>query len=284
MYQLFGQQAQKTPPVPSTGNPRLDAMHGKLYVNRPDEWDQAIGMDPAEFYRLWTADLPGEPVIRVELNGGGQGTLSIRCQHQGKEVFWAERQFDRPRGTMNLDEVRIENENLRRKGLGKILFENQLNVARRWGINTLSLKAGREDGPYFWSRRGAYIAHFPNADESRQPFTGFKRDIENGLKYLEGTLSDEFAAQVRTALDRDGQKANTVIARLPGETAPGDPMATELFDYVTEFRAVFHLDDPAQMAQVEQGLASMDLIRARAQTIFSQNTENKQEISLRPSA
>ncbi len=168
--------------------PRFEALRGKLFVDKHDEWDQAIGMDPGKFYDLWTADLPGTCSLRVELCGGGQGKIELSCVHDGRQILRAERQFDRPRGTMNLDEVRIETETLRRKGVGKTLFANQLNVAQPWGIKTLTLKAGREDGPLFWARRAALIERFANAAEERQPLTRFKSDIERGLRELDGEL------------------------------------------------------------------------------------------------
>ncbi|MCB9990506.1 MAG: hypothetical protein H6867_03880 [Rhodospirillales bacterium] len=256
----------------STGNPKLDALRGKLYVNKPDEWNQAIGMDPARFYALLSKDLPGNVFVSVELNGGGQGSLKVRSDLDGKELFWAERSFDRPRQTLKLEEVRIEHEQMRRKGIGKVLLQNQLDVAQAWGIEKLTLKAGREDGPFFWSRRGAAIDRIEGVPEDRQPVARFAKDIEDGIRSLDGTLSDDFISKARQALAEDGVMANCTIARLPDTfEKDGQPrlMSAALFDYVTEFRSLFDLSDEAQMDRVVDSLGDMDAVRARLRAEFA---------------
>lgn len=261
MYQSFNRTNQQGARVP---DPRFAALRGKLSVDRPAEWEEAIGMDPAEFYRLWTADLPGMVTMQVELNSGGQGEISLRSSGQGRHYFEATRRFDRPRGTMELKEVRIENPDLRRKGIGKVLLDNQFNVARRWGLHKFTLRAGREDGPYFWARRGAYMEDSPNAAPERQPLHYFSRDIEKGLYELEGSLSERFASAVRAELDKGGLDLNTRLARLPGAAE-----AAELFGFVTEYRAYFDLADPVQMAQVQKSLGDINGLREGLRVQFA---------------
>lgn len=237
----------------SSGGDRFAALKGKLLVIKPVQWDEAIGMEPAEFYDLWTRDLPGEITIFLELTGGGQGKLMLTSRDNGKVLFEAEREFDRPRWTMNLEEASVKDVDMRRKGIGKILFDNQLALAEKWGIRKFTVRAGREDGPYYWSRRGAYLADEPHTAEERKPVNIFRGDIEKGLAALAGTLEPEFAAQARKALDTAGCHANCVIARLPG-SAP-------LFKHVMPFRAAFDLDNAEQMALVREGLAGVARLR-----------------------
>ncbi len=65
--------------------------------------------------------------------------------------------------------------------------------------------------------------------------------------------------------DGNGQDINIRIARL----SPMDDVVA-LFGYVTEYRAVFHLDDAAQMERVHESLSGISDIRARLQAEFPQ--------------
>ncbi len=246
----------------------FEALKGKLYVNNPDKWDAFIPIDPAEFYKLWTKDLPGAPFVSIDFTGGGQGDMRISSRHNNSELFYAEQYFDTPRGTMDIKEIRIEDPAMRCKGLGKIFLDNQFNVARRWGLKSLFLVAGRENGPFFWSRRGAYIGVSPVVSESCQPLTFFKRDIKYGLCRLEKSLSEEFEQKVRTSLVEDGLNTNCVIARLPG-VFNGRSMAFELLSCVTAFRVSFHLDDARQMKQVHENMSDIKALRVNMAATFS---------------
>ncbi len=119
-------------------------------------------------------------------------------------------------------------------------------ACKEWGIKKISLKGGREDGAYFWSRRGGYIESW-FVDR-------YKDDMRRELKKLEGGLSAEALARINRIIDDSGPEVAARLARLP-DTVNGQPVGLLLLKPL-EMRMEFNLDDPVQMKLIEESLKS----------------------------
>src|SRR3569833_906786 len=96
----------------------FDKVEG-LYVDRKNEWDEAVGLPPEKFHELWTRGMFGKPKLDLELTGGGQGDWRLKTPE-----LTGNGHFDHGRSYIFLDEIRIEKEGQRRSGAGKKFFSN----------------------------------------------------------------------------------------------------------------------------------------------------------------
>jgi GNAT superfamily N-acetyltransferase len=213
-----------------------------LYVDRKEEWGEAIGLPPEKFHALWTNDMPGKPKLDLELTGGGQGNWSLHTPELDGNGH-----FDRSRSYIFIDEIRIGNESLRRRGAGKKFLSNLVDACREWGLNHIELRGGREDGAYFWSRRGFYI----------QPWyvERFKTDIRENLAGLGDKVPAAVRDQVNDILDHSGPEVNIRLARLE-DAVDGVPVGLTLLRLAAPARMDLFLDNPEQMQLARKGLKS----------------------------
>lgn len=220
-----------------------------LYIDRsnPDwqsEWKKAVNIPPAEFIDTWGKGLPGEPRLSIDMTGGGHGEWNYRSHLQGKTLLSAEGEFSRLHGSLRLKEIRIENESERRHGMGKRFFENLLDACNKWGISKIELSGGREDGAYFWLRRGGFLQ-----DHSIRLF---KDDVLQNLAALKDRLPEETVRKISAIVGDSGPDVGVRIARL--EEKVGDQPLSLLLVKNTEPRLVFNLKNDAQMEWINRGL------------------------------
>jgi hypothetical protein len=210
-----------------------------LWVDRREQWREAVGLPPKHFVDLWTKDLPGNPLLSLSFSGGGQGDWDLTAKGLA-----AEGNFSKTHGTLFLKEVRIPDDGNRRHGTGKRFFGNMIAACKEWGIKQITLKAGREDGAYFWARRGGYVeSYFVNR---------YKDELRQELIKLKNALPPATMARIGSIIDESGQDVAARLARLP-DTVGGQPVGLLLLK-PHEMRMEFNLDDPGQMKLIEKGL------------------------------
>lgn len=229
-------------------NKPADAPDG-LIVNDWSQWDQAIGMAPQEFYEGWIRGLPGRGVLSLEFSGGGQGHIDFTLFEGTKIALSAERNFDRPRKTMQLKELRVTD---RGQGLGKQLLRNQIDLAARWGVNKFTFKAGREAGPYFWSRRYAHIPAMPG--HPRDPLEHFQSAAKSGLDASRDALGQSFCRAAQDALRQDPAHPNIALAYLQTPHRGQGQMRYLFQRHIGEFPAEMDLADVRQLDQIRRSL------------------------------
>lgn len=217
------------------------------------EWNDTLGMKPQRFYEVFAGDLPGEPHVFIELQGYGHAELSVGSSVGGKRFLSVDQNLSRHHGTFHLEEIRVEGEGDRRGGTGKIYFANIVGLCRELGIKRIEMRAGREDGPYFWSRRGAYVE--PHLVDR------FKESVRENLAAISDELAPERIAAINRILDEHGGDVNAALARLP-DIYDDEPLAARLL-YGTNPRVFFDLSDPGQQADIEKGLHDIEALRQR---------------------
>jgi hypothetical protein len=227
---------------------QLDNMKGRLGVSRSGEWEKnwldTIGMPPQKFYDMLTDSLEGDHKVYIELKGSGMGSISLETKHEGEKVFSADIDFSRIHGTLTIDEVRVEKTEGRRRGTGKQFLANILAVSEHWGLDVIRLRAGREDGPLFWSARGAFLEDSPVLKER------FISAVSEAATELD--LDEKTRDELEKILGSAGPDMNFNIASM-GNKADGKPLAALLLRN-TNPRLEFRLKDDRQMSLVKDSI------------------------------
>ena len=109
-------------------------------------------------------------------------------------------------GRATIDTRKRDIATARGRGVGKALLNNQFNVAARWGISQFNFKAGKEDGPFFWSRRGAAMSE---AEWCRAKVA----DLESAILEL-GDLSNEQDAKFISQTMNQRKIAEKIVSAL----------------------------------------------------------------------
>jgi len=241
----------------STGS-ELDQLKGRLSVygsgqSATEAWNDAIGlMRPQTFYNTLSRNLPGKVEMTIESARGGQGNLTIRVNHGGKTLIEIENKFSRPHNYIFFDEWRVSAENNRGKGLGSILLDNHLEVMRPWGLRFIELRAGREDGPVYWAKKGFQIKDEGYAER-------FNRIVRENYDRHKEKIDPATCQNIETILQTVTLDANIRLARIPG--ALDEKKLASVLLSGSNTICVVDLDDAAQMESVRSALKGTDSYR-----------------------
>lgn len=130
-------------------------------------------------------------------------------------------------------------------------------------IPKICLRAGRDDGAYFWSRRGGVLDTTPDS-------LPYQRFVETVTDNLTG-LPNIYRAPVEAILAKPSPDINVRIARIEGEVN-GMPAGKRLLTF-TYPNLAFNLTDAAQMQKVQQFLGDMAATRRALPALFDQRAE-----------
>ncbi|MGZ9097295.1 MAG: hypothetical protein ACXW30_03245 [Micavibrio sp.] len=235
----------------------LEQLKGRLIVygdrqSPVEAWNDAIGLNPGVFYNTLTRDLPGKVIVVIESTHAGQGNLTIRVHQGAKTLIDIENKFSRHHKQMKFDEWRVGTEADRGKGLGSILLENHLNVMVPWGLRFIELRAGREDGPVYWSKKGLRIK-----DERYAEI--FNHHVRENYNLHKERMGPETRRKVETILRTPTLDANIRLVGIPGEL-DGKKLSAILLSGSNPI-CIIDMDDQTQMENVKSALKST--IRAR---------------------
>lgn len=204
------------------------------------EWNQSIGIEPRLFYDTLTKDLPGNISLSLEFIGGGQGEFIFKS-----DFLFAEQYFSKTHKELKIKEARIE-ENCRRNGIGKKLLRNYINLSKLWGIETIAFRAGREDGEFFWSKRGAVLENFPKMKEQ------FIKQVMINTNELGNKVSTQSINEINQILAKNDVQMNFNIASMK-EKIDEKPIGVFLLKE-TNPHMLFKLTDKRQMQNVIKNL------------------------------
>lgn len=229
----------------------LDQLKGRLFVygssqSPAEAWNDAIGpMSPLTFYNTLSRNLPGKVEMTVESAHGGQGNLTIRVGQGGKTLIDIENKFSRPHNYIFFDEWRVGSEENRGKGLGSILLDNHLEVMRPWGLRFIELRAGREDGPVYWAKKGFRIKDESYAER-------FNRIVRENYDRHKEKIDPATCQDIETILKTVSLDANIRLANIPG--ALDEKKLASVLLSGSNTICVVDRDDKAQMESVRSAL------------------------------
>ncbi|MBU0800648.1 MAG: hypothetical protein KKA05_06550, partial [Alphaproteobacteria bacterium] len=129
------------------------------------------------------------------------------------------------------------------QGLGKIFLSNMLTLAEELHLKRVDMRAGRENGAWYWSYRGAQL----DTDVNSVVYERFERAVRQNMEKLPEALQQQAEAILATP----GPDANVRLARL------GREEGADLLNG-TNPMVVFHVQDKTQMQNVRAALGNMD--------------------------
>lgn len=226
-----------------------------IYVSSGDggsaksfDWAQICPYRAENLSAKWAQNMPFNTNVSVTMNGGAQATIEMTGSRDGHTVFSAEDCYiyktDPARSFMRIDEVRVE-EDLRGEGIGKQFLKNTVQICDDMNIKEIQLRAGREDGAFFWARHGFVLEG-----------TWVLRNlgaIKENLERVKDQLSDKSVKRVEELWDAGNENIIWGIVDLP-DMIDGKPAGAELLKGV-EYRAKLDLTDHEQRARLDVALA-----------------------------
>ena len=234
---------------------------GKMSVIPPEavtngQLRRSFGMGAPELLALLARGLPGAAVT-VRMESSGDARIDIDCRAGGKKLFSADDNFIQIRaGSMTIAQDR-ESEvrtHVKGAGFGKVFLDNMLTLAEQMRLKRVDMRAGREDGAWFWSYRGARLdAH----DTEGVMYQRFVRTVRENMARIG---DEDLITRAEAVLAQPGADANVRLARLAGEVK-GRPAGAALLDGTNPL-VVFDMRDAGQMADVRAKLGDMDAVRA----------------------
>lgn len=219
----------------------------RSFLHWTKAWDNLIGMTPATFYYTLTRHMPGELSVFVDFTGTSDAEITCSLKRQGRFVFEAENKLvqDGLGKHLRFEEWLVKDPATRGQGIGLNLLRNFMEIAEVAGFDRIHLRAGKEDGKYFWARHGFDLKE------------GYYRaqlvvDIQKNLEKYSDTIPPATRKDVEKLLDQGGLDLCWHLARLPG-TVQGKPLGWVLMQgYNPEYNLDFH--NPEQMARVRASL------------------------------
>jgi hypothetical protein len=240
LHQTFGQN----PPPPAGG--RLTVFPAAALTN--GQFRDTFGMAPDALYELVARGLP-DAQVSVDIEPGGHACLSVASKVQGRTVFTAEDcALQRHAGILSIardrdTEVRATDKGL---GLGKIFLANMIALGEALGLRRIDMRAGRENGAWYWSYRGAQL----DTDTNSVVYDRFERAVRDNMR----NLPDGLQAKARAILDAPGADVNVRLARLGYRDGAALLSGTNPM-------VVFRLDDTEQVRDVKTALGDVEAAR-----------------------
>lgn len=166
-------------------------------VNWTQDWDRMIGQSPQSFYETLCRHIDGEVSVYIDFAETEEENFNINIKRNGRFVFEAENKIvtDGRGKILRFEEWANKDADSKGRGMGLNLFRNIFEIAQCSGIDHIELRAGREDGKYFWARHGFYLKaeHFrvKMADQIRENLVRYSETLPVGIKNLVEEILDE---------------------------------------------------------------------------------------------
>lgn len=228
----------------------------RAFLKWTENWDNIFRASPRNVYETLSRDIAGEVNVFIDMDTGGEGEFSLSIRNNNRIVFDTDNELIVDcRGT-SLKFKSWENKDLdsRGQGTGLKLFKNFIVLAETGRIDFIKLRAGKEDGRYFWARHGFYCAE---AHDVKRVSPEIHKNIE---KYSH-TIPLGIADQAREIVDQGGFDMCWKLARLEGRVQVDDyaglrvkPLGWALLRTDSECNYSLDLHDPVQMARVKSSL------------------------------
>ncbi|QQG36668.1 MAG: GNAT family N-acetyltransferase [Micavibrio aeruginosavorus] len=250
---------------PASARRRHDALSAEipagLGVNRSflhweHVWNDLLVQSPSAFYQTLARNMPGELSVFVDFASTHDAEITCSLKKNGRFVFEAENKIirDGQGKKLRFEEWVVKEPEQRGQGIGLNLLRNFISVAQAAGFDSLSLRAGKEDGKYFWARHGFDLKDGHYRDQ-------LVVDIRNNLEKHSDTIPLATRKNVMDLLDRGGLDLCWHLARLPG-TVQGKPLGWVLMQgYNPEYAMDLHNSE--QMTRVQASFEQLSLSTRR---------------------
>lgn len=228
----------------------------RAYLKWAENWDGILCVSPRTVYETLCRDIAGDVKMFIDLDMSGEGDFTLSVRDHKRLVFDIENQITRDIYGTTLKFKNWENKDAdsRGRGMGLKLFRNFISLAESGRIDFIKLRAGKEDGRYFWARHGFHCADIH--DVSRVSV-----EIRENIKKYSDTLPAGINDLAQKIVDQGGLDMCWRLARLPGQVAfseRGDtrlkPLGWALLRTDSECNYSLNIHDPVQMAQVRSSL------------------------------
>ena len=229
----------------------------RAFLQWAENWDKLFNASPRTVYETLCRDIEGAVNVSVDLDLGGEGDLSLSIRHNNRIVFDIENQIiqDGCRTALRFKSWENKDVAARGQGMGLRLFRNFLCLAQASRIDFISLRAGKEDGRYFWARHGFYAAE---VHDIQRVSPEIRKNISQYASAMPSALHD----RVHDIVAQGGLDMCWQLARLEGEVLVNDdyagkrvkPLGWALLRTDSECHYRLDMHDPVQMARVRSSL------------------------------
>lgn len=215
----------------------------RSFLRWAPSWDDLLKQPPSVFYQTLARNMPGELSVFVDFSGACDAEITCSLKQNGRFVFESENKVvrDGQGKKLRFEEWVVKEPEHRCHGIGLNLLMNFVSMAQASGFDSISLRAGKEDGKYFWARHGFYLKDVGYRDLMGQ-------DIRKNLEEYSDTIRPEIFKEVSNWIDEGSLDLCWRVARLPGNIG-GKPLGWVLLQgYNPEF--LMDLRNDGQMARV----------------------------------
>ncbi len=228
----------------------------RAFLKWAENWDHIFRTSPRKLYETLCRDIDGDVNVFIDLDTGGEGAFTLSIRNNNRIVFDIENELAMDcRGTI-LKFKSWENKDLdsRGQGTGLKLFKNFIALAETRRIDFIKLRAGKEDGRYFWARHGFYCA-------DTQDVKRVSGEIRKNIEKYSHTIQSGITDRAHEIVDQGGLDMCWQLARLPGAVEVNGykgvrvkPLGWALLNTDSECNYSLDMHDPAQMARVKASL------------------------------
>lgn len=214
------------------------------------DFSQLFSMSQSALLAVLTDGIACDCHLSAKLSGSSQATLDMTGRNAAGAVFSVDDFYifksNPERAFIRIDEIRIE-EAARGFGIGKQFLKNTVALCDQIGVNKIQLRAGREDGAFFWARHGFVL-------EGEFVFRNLSNVADNLEKYRD-QMSETSIGIVEAALSEYKETAVWDIVDLP-EVIDNKPIGALLLNGV-EYRAELDLTNHEQRQRLDAALAKL---------------------------
>lgn len=225
----------------------------RVFLKWAENWDNIFRTSPRAVYETLCRDIVGDVNVFIDLNTFGEGEFLLSIRHNKRIVFDIENEISIDGRGTGLKFKSWENKDLdsRGQGTGLKLFKNFLNLAEAGRIDFIKLRAGKEDGRYFWARHGFYCTDMYDVKR-------VSPEIRENIEKYSNTIPSGIRDMAHEIVDQGGLDMCWKLARLEGCVPVNDyagmrvkPLGWALLRTDSECNYSLNMHDPAQIARVK---------------------------------
>lgn len=233
----------------------------RAFLRWTENWDKIFRVPPCAVYETLCRDIAADVKVSVNLDMLGNGRFTLSVRDHRRIVFEAENELSADCCGTVLKFKNWENKDIdsRGRGMGLKLFRNFFNLAETGGIDFIKLRAGKEDGHYFWAHHGFYGAEA--CDVKR-----LSAEIGENIKKYSHTIQPGIHDWACEIVDQGGLDMPWKLARLPGRVTVNDyaglrskPLGWALLRTVSACNYSLDMRDPVQVVRVKSSFERVPL-------------------------
>ncbi len=228
----------------------------RTFLKWTENWDRIFRTSPRAVYETLCRDIAGEVNVFIDMDVGGEGEFLLSIRNNNRIVFDVENKIviDGRGTTLKFNSWENQDIDSRGQGTGLKLFRNFIAMAEAGDVDFIKLRAGKEDGRYFWARHGFYCA-------DTQDVKRVSGEIRKNIEKYSHTIQSGITDRAHEIVDQGGLDMCWQLARLPGAVEVNGykgvrvkPLGWALLNTDSECNYSLDMHDPAQMARVKASL------------------------------